>query len=411
MAGAPEVVNLPLDRQRPPVRSLRGARVASGVDAAVHGRLSALARAHRASVFMTVHAALAVLVARLSGDDDVVMGSPVAGRGEPALDDLVGMFVNTVVLRTRVAADSGFGAVLDHVRDVDLAAFAHGEIPFERVVDELAPPRSTAHTPLFQVVVEMADTEAFAPPWPGLVAEPVLVDPGVAKFDLQVSIAERFDPNGTPTGLAVWFTYATDVFDDATVDGFAARFARVLAAVTADPDVGVGDLDMLDPWSGGRWYRREVRRPGAVRSWAEVLAGGPPEAVALRCGGTELTYGELAQRADRLARMLIGLGVRSETVVAVGLSRSVESVVAVWAVARTGAAVLPVDPEYPEARIAHMLADSGAVLGVTVRGARNSWPGALDWVVLDDASTLAASVGSVTDAQRRAGCGWMRRRI
>ncbi|WP_255327722.1 non-ribosomal peptide synthetase, partial [Nocardia sp. 348MFTsu5.1] len=396
LAGAPESIDLPFDRPRPPIRSLRGARVRASVDAAVHGRMRAVARAHRASPFMTVHAALAVLMTRLSGDDDVVLGSPVAGRGEPVLDDLVGMFVNTVVLRTRVKADAGFGAVLNEVRDVDLGAFAHAEIPFERVVDELAPARSTAHTPLFQVVVEMADTDLSLPQWPGLGVEPVQFDPGVAKFDLQVSVAERFDRHGTPAGLSVWFTYATDVFDEATAQGLAARFVRVLSAVTADPDVAVGDCDILDPVERKELVPARGPAAGAPRWWADLLAGGTPESVALRCGETELTYGELANRADDVARVLIERGAGPETIVAVGLSRSVESVVAVWAVARSGAAVLPVDPGYPEARIGHMLADSGAALGVTVRGARESWPGALDWVHLDD----LPAVGAVSGGER-----------
>ena len=168
---------------------------------------------------MTVHAALAVLLARLSGGADVAVGTPVAGRGEVGLDDLVGMFVNTVVLRTRVEPGMGFGAVLDLVREVDLGAFAHAEVPFERVVDELAPARSTAHTPLFQVVLEMVDPARALPRWPGLVVEPVDLDPGVAKFDLQVSVAERFDADGAPAGLAAGFTYATDLFDETTVRG------------------------------------------------------------------------------------------------------------------------------------------------------------------------------------------------
>ncbi|MBJ8343024.1 AMP-binding protein, partial [Antrihabitans sp. YC3-6] len=399
LAGAPEVVDLPLDRPRPQVRSLRGGRVQTSVDAAVHGRLRAIAREHRASVFMAVHAALAVLVARLSGENDVVLGSPVAGRGEPVLDELVGMFVNTVVLRTNVAPDSGFGAVLNEVRDADLGAFAHAEIPFERVVDELAPARSTAHTPLFQVVVEMVDTDPRPTQWPGLAVEPLEFDPGFAKFDLLVSVAERFDQNGTPNGLSVWITYATDILDEASARRLGDRFVRVLSALTADPDVAVGDVDVLDLQE--RRALAPVRGSAAAseRWWGDILAGGPSNAVALRCGATELTYGELAYRAGELARVLVDRGAGPEVVVAVGLSRSIESIVAVWAVTRAGAAVLPVDPAYPEARIRHMLDDSGASLGVTVHGARESWPGTVDWVVLDDVAmtTPLTSVTSVPD--------------
>ena len=273
----------------------------------------------------------------------MAVGTPVAGRGEAGLDDLVGMFVNTVVLRTRVEPGMGFGAVLDLVREVDLGAFAHAEVPFERVVDELAPARSTAHTRCSRWCWRWRTRPGRCRGGRGWRWQPVDLDPGVAKFDLQVSVAERFDADGAPAGLAAGFTYASDVFDEATVRGFVDRFVRVLAAVCADPAVVVGDVGILDP--AERRRLAPVRGPagGAVgRALAEILtdaAGRDANAVALRCAGTGMSYGELDERSNRLARVLIGRGAGPEGFVAVALSRSVQSVVAVWAVTKTGAAV------------------------------------------------------------------------
>ncbi|WP_431972732.1 condensation domain-containing protein, partial [Nocardia sp. bgisy134] len=245
LAGVAEVLGLPTDRPRPAVASMRGGRIEFTVEAGLHRRVNVFAREHDATSFMVVHAVLAVLLARLSGSDDIVVGTPIAGRGEHELDDLVGMFVNTLVLRTRVEPGWSFLDLLERTRDVDLAAYAHAEVPFEWLVEELAPVRSTAHAPLFQVLLVFQNFAPTGFELPGLTVEAVQADLPVAKFDLQATFVERSGPDNVPAGMDVEFTYATDLFDEATVRGFADRYMRVLETVTADPATPVGDIEIL----------------------------------------------------------------------------------------------------------------------------------------------------------------------
>ncbi|MCL2534896.1 MAG: amino acid adenylation domain-containing protein, partial [Nocardiaceae bacterium] len=397
LAGTPEVLELPADRIRPATPSHAGARVDTAIGADVYDAVCALARRANATPFMVLHAALAVLLARLSGTDDVSIGTPVAGRGDRQLDDVVGMFVNTLVLRTAIDMSTSFAALVDQVRGTDLAAYAHADVPFEQLVEVISPARSTAHHPLFQVVlayqagkpqsIALADVEISSEE----------LDFGIAKFDLQVDVVERLDEH-RGSGAWVAFTYACDLFDAETVQGFADRFVRLLGAAVADPGVPVGDLDILDAGE------RSVQLPAAdlVPVWLlpGLLADAVVDrsAIALIHGDRVLTYGELDDRSNGLARTLIGQGVGPESFVALALARSIESVCAVWAVAKTGAAFLPVDPTYPAERIAHMLTDSGVRVGITVREHLDALPDTVTWTVLDD--DLPASGASITDADR-----------
>ncbi|WP_201453381.1 non-ribosomal peptide synthetase, partial [Rhodococcus sp. T7] len=246
LAGLPDQLDLPVDRPRPVVASNRGASYSFAVGADVHRALNVLARESNATLFMVVHAALAVLLSRLSGTGDVAVGTPVAGRGEEALDELVGMFVNTVVLRTEVDPGVSFTELLGRTREVDVAAFGHSDVPFERLVEVLDPVRSTARHPLFQVALAFQNVGQSTFELPGLSISGVEFDAAVAKFDLQVTVIESVDEQGVSAGLSVQFTYATDLFDESTVVGFADRFVRVLEAVTVDSAVPVGEIEILD---------------------------------------------------------------------------------------------------------------------------------------------------------------------
>ncbi|MGK8520667.1 condensation domain-containing protein [Nocardia asteroides] len=287
LAGLPEQVELPADRVRPAVASYRGATVGFEIDAVVHAGLSRVAARHQATVFMVVHAALAVLLARLSGSRDIVVGTPVAGRGEAVLDDLIGMFVNTLVLRTPVDPGARFEGLLAQVRRSDVAAFGHADVPFERLVEVLDPPRSPARHPLFQVMLTFQNLAAPRLELPGLSVSGVDLAVGVAKFDLQLAIAENLDPDGGAGGMSAAFTYATDLFDVATVRDFADRFTRILAAVAADETVIVGDIDVLAP--GEReLVLHEWSTPAAVVPEVTLVdvittqARNRPDAVAIR---------------------------------------------------------------------------------------------------------------------------------
>ncbi len=406
--GTPELLELPLDRPRPVQQSLRGAQVPFTVDAATHRQLVAVARRHDASVFMVVHAALAVLLARLAATTDIVVGTPVAGRGHRNLDDLVGMFVNTLVLRSHVDETDTFADLLDHLRDADLAAFGHADVPFEHLVEVLDPPRSTAYSPLFQVMLEFQDTERPDVQLPGLTASVLDLQPGLSHFDLQLSIAETTDENG-PAGIRAAFTYATDLFDETTVASFADRFVRIVETIGTTPTVPVGDIDIVTGRELAALAPARGLPPVSPQPWPELLssiAAIVPDAVALSFRGREVTYAELDHWSTRVARLLIDAGIGPESVVALGLSRSIESAAVVWAVTKTGAAFVPVDPTYPPDRIAHMLADCSAAVGITTADHAAALPDTVPWLILDDPGVRRriedTSDAPVTDADRTA---------
>ncbi|MGV9744161.1 amino acid adenylation domain-containing protein [Rhodococcus zopfii] len=387
--GLPELLELPTDRDRTVFRSAHGAAVPFEIGPALHRAVIGLARNHDATVFMVVHAALALLLGKLSGTDDLAIGTPVAGRGAAALDDMVGMFVNTVTLRTRIAPQSTFGDLVTQARDGDLDAFGHADVPFDHVVRALDPVRSSAHAPLFQVLLEFRNLDATRLDLPGLVVETVDVDLEVAKCDLYLSVDETRDRSGAPAGMTAEFGFTTDIFDRDTVDGFARRFVRLLGDVVAEPTRPVGAFDLLGdaeraelvPVSGG------ASAPGVtLPELFAAAAVAEPEAVAVVAGERRLTYRELDDQSNRLAHNLSDSGVGPDSVVAIAMARSVESVLAVWAVAKTGAAFVPVDPQYPAGRIEHMLADSGASLGVTTPDSAGHLPGSVPWLVVPPSS-------------------------
>ncbi|MFE6489266.1 condensation domain-containing protein, partial [Streptomyces sp. NPDC057757] len=246
LADLPEELALPFDRSRPPAVSHRGGSVELTIDAQVHQALVDLARVQGVTVFMVVQAALAVLLNRLGAGDDIPVGTSIAGRTDEALDDLVGFFVNTLVLRSDLSGDPTFLQLLARTREADLGAFTHQDVPFERLVEDLAPARSMARHPLFQVMLTLQNTSEARLDLPGLDVE--ILPAGVlpAKFDLDFQIAEQLAEDGTPAGLTGRITYATDLFDPASVEAIVRRFLMVLERVTADPSVPLSRVDVLD---------------------------------------------------------------------------------------------------------------------------------------------------------------------
>ncbi|MFF2552804.1 amino acid adenylation domain-containing protein [Nocardia sp. NPDC058058] len=354
LAGSPAELGLPVDRPRPVVASCAGAAMACEIpDRTVRG-LRAVAAEHDASLFMVLHASLAVLLAAWSDGDDIAIGTPVAGRGAAELDDLVGMFVNTLVLRTEVRAAQSFSEFLERVRGVDLAAFAHAEVPFEQVVEAVDPPRSRSRHPLFQVMLALQNLEPARLELPGLSAEVVAPESSTARFDLEFTVAP------TDSGLTVTIRYATELFDHDTIVALAGRYLSLLDHVAAEPLTPIARLPIL----GTSEHRRIIQdwnRTGAADSdllLPGILAAAVRRAAdveAVRYGDLALTYRELDDRADRLAGRLIARGVGPEDVVALGMSRSLAWVVACWAVAKSGAAFMPVDPAAPAARTTDLL--------------------------------------------------------
>ncbi|MFH9347863.1 non-ribosomal peptide synthase/polyketide synthase [Kitasatospora sp. NPDC017646] len=367
LSDLPELLHLPVDRPRPAVAGWRGDHIGLELGAELHVALSELARSTGTSLFMVLQAALAALYTRLGAGTDIPIGSPIAGRTDEALDELVGFFVNTLVLRTDTSGDPSFVELLGRVRETALSAYAHQDVPFEHLVEVLNPSRSLSHHPLFQTVLAVQNAPMGRFSLPGLDVATYAVATGTAKFDLGVSLAEQFGPDGSPTGIVGAVEYATDLFDRATVAALIRRWTLLLEAVTADPEQPIGGIDLLDADERHRLLERgnaTAREVGTVpvpqAFEAQVVA--TPDAVALVRGDTELTYRQLNASANRFAHALIARGVGPEQLVAVALPRSVEAVVALLGVLKAGAAYLPVDPAYPQSRIDYMLADARPAL-------------------------------------------------
>ena len=377
LAGAPQVLELPADRPRPARASHRGDDVPFALDADTHAALLRVARTAGASLFMVLQAAFAVLLARLGSGADIPVGTVVAGRGDEALDDLVGFFVNTLVLRTDVSGDPSFAELVVRVRDADLAAYEHQELPFERLVEELNPARSTAHHPLFQVMLLVRDTVEADPGGSPFAGTEVPLGPGTVKFDLTLSVGERRDPAGAPGGLDGALEYASDLFDPGTAALLADRLAGLLGAVAADPGRRIGDVDLLGAeerqWLLTGYNDTTVPATrGGVHEAFQERARATPERIAVTFGERQLSYAELNRRANALAHRLVAAGVRPQSTVGVLMHRGADLIVAGLAVLKCGAAYVPVGTTLPPARVRMIMADAAApVLLVDAAAAAN----------------------------------------
>ncbi|MEY9485183.1 amino acid adenylation domain-containing protein/non-ribosomal peptide synthase protein (TIGR01720 family) [Streptomyces calvus] len=411
--GLPEEISLPTDRPRPARPTYRGATAGIEVGADVHRGLAELARGQGATLFMVVQAALATVLTKLGAGTDLPIGSVVAGRSDQALDDLVGYFVNTVVLRTDTSGDPTFAELLGRVRDTDLAAYAHQDLPFERLVERLRPQRSTAHNPLFQVMLVLQD-DAPRLELPGADVRVLPADREYTKVDLVLEVRERRAADGTPAGLTGHLEYSTDLYDPDTAARIAGRFVRVLGAAATDPHRPVAAIDVLDPAERHRllveW--NDTAHDIPARTLARIFedtAAATPEAPALLADGKPLSYAALNARANRMARELIARGAAPERLVAVLLPRSVDLTVAELAISKAGAAFVPVDPALPTDRIAHILGDARPLLVLASTRTAAALPESAGPVLLvdgEDATQAAAraddGTGDVTDADRRA---------
>ncbi|MCY4668640.1 MAG: amino acid adenylation domain-containing protein, partial [Rhodococcus sp.] len=405
LEGLPERIELPADRSRPLVASNRGASYQFSVDVRLHRALEQLALDRGVSLFMVVHAALAVVLARLSGSDDVVVGSPIAGRGEPELDDLIGMFVNTLVLRTEVDSSESFSELLGRVREVDLGAFGNEDVPFERLVEVLDPARSQAHHPLFQVALFFQNMAQSVLELPGLSIAGFDAGVEIAKFDLQLTVSP-LEEDGVGVGMPMSLTYATDLFDESTVVSFAERLVRVLEAMVAEPDSVVGDVELL-----GEDERSQVLV--AVNDTVHELTVGAllldgfvaqvaasPDAVAVVFEGQSLSYAEFGSRVNRLARYLVSVGVGPESLVALAMRRSVDLVVGMYAVVAAGGAYVPLDPDHPVERNGHILGTAAPVCVLSTAGDGVVLPGEFDVVLIDELDVSGFSDAPVLDVDR-----------
>ncbi len=370
LAGAPDLLDLPCDRPRPAVMTHRGDAFTFPVDAQTHRALAGLARARGCSLFMVLQAALSVLLSRHGAGEDVPLGTALAGRTDQALEDLVGFFVNTLVLRTDLTGNPTFGDVLERVREFDLAAYAHQDVPFERLVDALSQDRSQNHHPLFQTMLVLQNQADATVDLPGLEVTEQPVHTGISKFDLTFTFTETREADGRPAGLDAVLEFSTELFEQATAHDLAARLTRLLATLADDPDQRVHAAELLDADERARLARvaRGPLRSVAARTVPEAFrlqCARTPQAVAVREGAHSLTFSALDAASDDLAHHLHGLGVGRGALVALALPGTADQVLAMLAVVKAGAAYLPLDPDYPRARIDYMLDDARPALLLT----------------------------------------------
>ncbi|WP_156744940.1 non-ribosomal peptide synthetase, partial [Mycobacterium sp. 852014-52450_SCH5900713] len=407
LAGMPECLTLPIDRPYPPVADYRGASVAVDWPAELQQRVRLVAGEYNATSFMVVQAALAVLLSKLGATSEVAVGFLIAGRRDPALDELVGYFINTLVLRVDLAGDPTFAELLAQVRQRGLAAYEHQDVPFEVLVERLNPTRSATRHPLFQVVLSwqnfagqdndpaarLALGDVQVTPLPG--SRRVVDD---TRMDLVFSLGERWTEAGEPAGIGGTVDFRTDVFDVASIETLIERLRRVLTAMTADPIRRLSSVDVLDAgehtdldqWGNRAVLAEPVSTLASIPAvFAEQVARAP-EAVALSYEQGSWTYREVDEAANRLAHLLVGQGVGRGQCVALLLPRSAETIVAVLAVLKTGAAYLPIDPMHPDARVRFMLADAAPLAAITTAGLADRLDGCdLRVIDVDDPGILS----------------------
>ncbi|MFF3831826.1 amino acid adenylation domain-containing protein [Streptomyces sp. NPDC002458] len=419
LAGLPEECGLPADRARPARPSGRGGSVPVRIGAADHRALVRLAGDCGASAFMVLHAALAALMSRLGAGSDIAIGTPVAGRTDEALTELVGFFVNTLVLRTDTSGAPDFRELVRRVARDDLAAYAHQDVPFERIVEELAPARSLSRHPLFQVMLSLNNTPPPEPVLDGLaVSHEASVGRSGAKFDLTWDLVEQHDVTGAPAGISGELEFSEDLFDRGTAERFCEHFSRLLAALLADPGRPVADagfltaeqraaaLDELPRPAAGPLTGASATRPGELDGgWTvvdvlETRAAVQPGRTAVVAPDGRLSFGELLALAHRLAAALSAAGVGAGDRVAVALPRTGLQIVALLGVLRAGAVYVPVDPSHPQARNRLILDTAAPRLVLATAGTRAAVPGTSDVMLMDGAAPWRGAEGPLPPLPR-----------
>ncbi|MCZ0914457.1 amino acid adenylation domain-containing protein [Gordonia amicalis] len=385
LAGLDDMVDLPTDRPRPAVPTGEGAYLDREIDTDTVSAIAQLAARNRSTPFHVLHGALSVLLSRLWGGEDVTVGTAVAGRDDPAVVDLVGMFVNTVVLRSQVRAYDSADEIVTKSRQVSARALAHAHVPFEQVVEAVAPERALNHSPLFQVMMTWNHDRLGAVEG-GFGARLLDARVPAAKYDLHIAFTQVDRPEGAR--IVAEFGYATDLFDRSTIAEIAAEFERVLNAMVSDPTSPVGRIDLLDARRAAEVTA--VEAPARPRTFRDVLADAarePGRSEVALSGDTTVTREVFEARTNQIARELIRLGARPGDVVAVEMRRSVLSIVATVAVIKSGAAFVLVDPTYPADRREMLLETAGARIGLVKAGHTPTQRTGMQWLELDGPGT------------------------
>ena len=331
---------------------------------------------------MTLLAAFQTLLHRYSGQEDIAVGSPIANRSRTELEGLIGFFVNTLVMRTNLEGNPGFRELLSRVREVALGAYAHQDLPFEKLVEELKPERDPSRNPLFQVMMVLQNASDATLKLPGLTIEPLQEDTATAKFDLMLELEERSE------GISGSFEYNTDLFDAATIERMTGHFSKLLEGIVANPDARLSELPLLTDTERHQllveWNNTNVDYPreACVHHLFEAQVERTPDAVAVVFEDQQLTYRELNARANQLAHYLKKQGVGPEVLVGICMERSLEMVIGLLAILKAGGAYVPLDPEYPQERLEFMIRDTGIRLLLTQHRLVQSLPAAIARTVL-----------------------------
>jgi amino acid adenylation domain-containing protein len=358
LRGAPATLDLPTDRPRPPQQSFRGAKQTLILPKELSGQISALGRKEGATLFMTLLAAFNVVLSRYSGQEDIVIGSPIAGRTRADLEGLIGFFVNTLVLRGKVYGDPTFRELLAQVREAAMGAYAHQDVPFEKLVEELKPERDLSRNPLFQVMFALQNVPSVRQTMGEIEVGPFLLPGESSKFDLTLFASESAE------GLRATIEYNTDLFEQGTIERMLAHFQVLLQAAVARPETRVSELPLLDEPEREKilldWNATDAKYPRelCLHDLLQRQAERTPDAVAVVFGNDRISYRELNERGNQLAQYLQQHGVGAETPVGIFLERSINMVVALLGVLKAGGAYVPLDPAYPTERIGFILGDA-----------------------------------------------------
>ena len=402
LSGAPAVLNLPADRPRPPMQTFNGARYSFKLPNAAAVALRELSRREGVTLFMSLLAAFQTLLYRYTGERDVLVGTPIANRGRTETERLIGFFINTLVLRTKVSGRQTFRELLRQVREVALGAYAHQDIPFEKLVEELQPQRSLSHSPLFQVMFIWQNAPMPEFKLPGLLLSTVNTGMETAKFDLTLQMEE------TGPGLIGRLEYNTDLFDEETMRRLAAHFESLLDSALADPDQSLACIPLLTATEQQQllqWNDTEAEYPRqtCMHELFEAQVAGTPDAIALVYEHRQLSYYELNQRANHLACKLRSLGVRPGVLVGLYTERGPEMLIGLLGILKAGGAYVPLDPTYPRERLAFMVRDAALTVLLTQRHLVAGLPEHAADVICLDSEVLfeetAANPANWTDAE------------
>ncbi|MGB7921969.1 MAG: amino acid adenylation domain-containing protein [Pyrinomonadaceae bacterium] len=365
LAGAPQVLELPTDHPRPPVQSYKGASQRFQLSEELSGELKRLSQQQGVTLFMTLLAAFQTLLMRYSGQQDVVVGADVANRNRAETEQLIGFFVNMMVLRTDLSGDPSFEELIGRVKEVALEGYEHQEVPFEKIVEAIAPEREMSRTPLFQVAFVLQNVPQVAFDAQGLTLSPLGSDSETAKFDLTLSMTE------TEGGITGAFEYSTDLFERSTIERMAAHLACLLDGVVKQPGQRLSELPLLTKQEEqqvlGAWNETasDYPRESCIHQLFEQQVERTPDAIAASFDDAQISYGELNSRANQLAHHLMSLGIGPDVLVGLMVERSIEMVVAVLGILKAGGAYLPLDSAYPLERLSFMLEDAGTPVLLT----------------------------------------------